>query len=95
MEKNIWLVYILECKDGSLYTGVTENLQRRLKEHQKKTSHYTSYNPPVKVAYQESFQNKIDAEKREAQIKRWGRAKKLALIQGNFKKLQELSKSRD
>ena len=91
----MWYVYILQCKDGALYTGVTNNLERRFKEHKKKTSHYTSYNPPMEFLYKEPFQNKIDAEKREAQIKRWSRAKKLALIKGDLRRLCELSKSRD
>ena len=85
-----WQVYILECKDGSLYTGVTADLDRRFKEHHARTTHYTSYNPPEKIAYQESFLSKSDAFKREAQIKRWTRKKKLALISGELKLLKAL-----
>jgi putative endonuclease len=72
----MWYVYILECQDGSLYTGVTTDLKRRLKEHRAKTTHYTSYNPPVRIVYTESFLQKGAAFKREAQIKGWSRAKK-------------------
>jgi len=76
----MWLVYILECKDGSLYTGITNNLERRIREHHKKTTHYTSYNPPLKVVHKEPFSTKSQALKREAQIKSWSRSEKLALI---------------
>ena len=79
-----WHTYILECKDGSLYTGVTTDLTRRFKEHQAKTAHYTSYNPPKEMVYQELFDSKSDAFKREAQIKRLTRKKKLALIGANL-----------
>ena len=75
-----WSAYILECKNGSLYTGVTTDVKRRFREHQKKTARYTSYNPPKRVVYQECFESKSDAFKREAQIKSWTRKKKLAFI---------------
>ncbi len=77
-----WQVYILECKGGSLYTGVTTDLERRFREHHANTARYTSYNPPVKMVYSQGFSNKSDAFKREAQIKRWTRKRKLALIAG-------------
>ena len=76
----MWYVYILECIDGSLYTGATNNLDRRFKEHQKKTAHYTSYNPPKSIVYTEQFSTRSEALKREAQLKDWTRRKKLALI---------------
>ena len=91
----MWYVYMLECKDGSIYTGITNKLERRLAEHKKKTSHYTSYNPPKEILFKEPFQNKLEAEKLEAQIKRWSHAKKLALIKGDLKQLRKLSRSRD
>lgn len=89
-ESNQWYVYILECKNKALYTGVTNNLERRFKEHHKKTTHYTSYNPPIKIVYKESFLTKPQALKREAQIKGWARKKKLALIEGNLELLKKL-----
>ena len=76
----MWYVYILECKDGSLYTGVTTDVERRFKEHHAKTAHYTSSHPPKRIVHQESFDSKPIAFKREAQIKRLTRKKKLALI---------------
>jgi predicted GIY-YIG superfamily endonuclease len=84
----MWHVYILECMDGSLYTGVTTDLKRRLKEHRAKTTHYTSYNPPRQTVYAESFSTRPDALKREAQIKGWTRRKKLALIAGDLPSLK-------
>ena len=77
---SIWHVYILECKNGSLYTGVTTDVVRRFGEHQKKAAHYTSYNPPEKVVYTQRFCSKSKAFKREAEIKGWARKRKLALI---------------
>ena len=85
----MWYVYILECKDGSLYTGVTNDLERRFKEHQKGTAHYTSYNSPKSVVYTELFPTKSEALKRESQIKSWTRRKKLALIAGDYQRLKQ------
>ena len=88
-------VYIIECKDGKLYTGITDNVERRFKEHKAgKGGHYTSYNRPEQILYTESFKNRIDAEQREQQIKRWSKAKKIALIKGEKGNLISLSKSR-
>ena len=86
----MWYVYIIRCKDGKLYTGLTENLERRFKEHQQNGSHFTSYNPAVEILFQEPFQNKHQAALREKQIKGWTRRKKLALAKGNLKLLKAL-----
>ena len=91
----MWTVYIAICKDGKLYTGITENLARRSKEHTRRGSHFTSYNPAQKVFAVDKYPNRLDAEKRESQIKRWGRNKKLALMEGDLNKLRELSKSKE
>ena len=91
----MWILYIIECRDGKLYTGITEDLERRLKEHTHKGSHFTSYNPMVKLLHAESYSNFVEAEQRETQIKRWSRAKKLALSKGNKEQLRKLSISRD
>ena len=95
MSASKWILYIIECQDGKLYTGITENLERRLKEHRREGSHFTSYNPAVKVVYTEEQPNRLIAEQRESQIKRWSRAKKLALARGEIKALRHLSRSRD
>ena len=86
----MWHVYILECENQSFYTGVTDNLKRRLKEHKSGVAHYTSYNRPNKILYTESFSIKQEAVAREKQIKGWTRAKKLALAQGDFALLKKL-----
>jgi len=92
----MWYVYILVCEGGSYYVGLTDDVGRRYREHSAgKGGHYTRRNPPTKLAYQESFQNKETAQKREIQIKRWVRAKKKALIEGKIVLLQQLSISRD
>lgn len=67
----MWYIYMLECQDGSIYTGSTDNVLRRFEEHVLgKGGHYTNYNRPAKFLYSESFGNRIDAEQREQQIKR-------------------------
>jgi len=77
----MWYVYIVRCGDGTLYTGSTTDIDRRLKEHNtKKGGNYTRLRTPVKLKYIEIGQNRADAQKREAQIKSWSRQKKLALI---------------
>ncbi len=72
-----WFVYLLECKGHSLYTGVTNDVMRRFGEHQQRTAHYTSYNPPLRIAYAEPCSTKSEALRREAQIKGWTRRRKL------------------
>ena len=75
-----YFVYILECCDGSLYTGITWNLSKRIKEHFNGTSKYTRSKLPVKLVYFEKCNDKIDVAKREREIKGWSREKKLNLI---------------
>ncbi|MDD5348381.1 MAG: GIY-YIG nuclease family protein [Candidatus Omnitrophica bacterium] len=76
-----YYVYILECTDRSLYTGITNNLERRLNEHfSGKGCRYTKANPALKARYHEEYPTRSAALKREAQIKKWSRTKKLALI---------------
>ena len=77
-----WHVYMLECRNGTLYTGVTTDVERRFREHQRRPARYTAYNPPVRIVHAESFSRKADAFRREAEIKGWTRAKKLALVSG-------------
>jgi len=80
----MWFVYILECRNKAFYTGMTNDLERRFKEHSRKSSRYTSYNPPVKIMHTEPCVSRSEALKREAEIKRWKRGKKLALIRGDL-----------
>lgn len=74
-------VYILKCKDDSLYTGWTNNLEKRVQAHQSgKGAKYTRAKLPVELVYFEEFEDKIDAMKREYEIKKLPRIKKLELI---------------
>ena len=76
-----WLVYILKCANGNLYTGITNNLTRRLFEHSSgKGAKYTRAFGVEKLVYKEASKNKSSALKREAEIKRWPRENKLELI---------------
>jgi len=87
-------MYILECSDGSYYTGSTINLKRRLKQHQNgEGANYTKKRLPVKLVYFEEFQRIDQAFNREKQIQGWSRKKKKALIYGRFDKLSNLSKN--
>ena len=86
----MWYLYILECKNKALYTGVTSNLENRFKKHLSKSTHYTKYNPPKKILYYEKYKTKRLAFKREKQIKGWTRKKKLALINKDFELLKKL-----
>lgn len=77
----MYYVYIVECNDKSIYTGSTNNLERRLNEHKnKKGGHYTSSHKVEKIVYSEQFKTRSEAMKREARIKSWKREKKIALI---------------
>ncbi|MBX4189470.1 GIY-YIG nuclease family protein [Candidatus Parcubacteria bacterium] len=75
-------VYILECSDKSLYVGCTNNLEKRLREHNnsKRGAHYTKIRRPVLLKYSENFKTLAKARKREAEIKSWRREEKLELI---------------
>ena len=77
-----WYVYILRCADDTLYTGITNDLARRLKAHNAGTaSKYTRVRRPVDMVYQEEVETKGDALRREYQIKAMSRIQKQALIQ--------------
>jgi putative endonuclease len=90
-----WL-YILRLKSGKLYIGATADLDQRCREHfEGKACRTTKVDPPVGLVHSEEYQTNLEARRREAQIKRWSRAKKEALVYGDMAKLQELSKSRE
>ena len=75
-------VYILKCSDGSLYTGWTNDLEKRLAAHNsKKGAKYTKSRTPVSLFYREELPDKSSALKREAQIKKMSRRKKLRLAE--------------
>ena len=80
MERN-WFVYILNCSDGTLYTGITNDLDRRIKAHNAGTaSKYTRVRRPVSIVYSEEVETKGDALRRELQIKRLTRSEKMEII---------------
>ena len=83
MEKQ-WTVYILECGDGTLYTGITDDLQRRLKAHAEgRGAKYTRGRGPLKLRYLEIAGDKSAALKRECALKRLPKCKKLEIIREN------------
>lgn len=84
---NMNYVYILKCRDDSLYTGWTNNLPKRIQAHNKgKGAKYTKARLPVELVYYEEFEDKIVAMKREYGIKSLTRKEKLSLI-SNFQKI--------
>ena len=81
MHRVTWMVYLLRCRDGSLYTGITNNLARRLAAHRAGTaSAYTRARGPVRLVYREPVRDRSAALRREAEIKRLTRQAKLELI---------------
>jgi putative endonuclease len=78
----MYYLYILKCKDGSLYTGITTDLERRVTEHNESSlgARYTASRRPVKLVYQKKFKNRSSALKAEAEMKKLKRAEKLKLI---------------
>lgn len=90
MEKQ-WTVYILECGDGTLYTGITDDLERRLHAHaQGKGAKYTRGRAPLILRYRELVPDKSAALKREYAIKRLNRGEKLSLIREKERETQSL-----
>tara|TARA_R110000822_G_scaffold28380_4_gene84358 strand:- start:1520 stop:1786 length:267 start_codon:yes stop_codon:yes gene_type:complete len=77
-----WKVYIVECSDGSFYTGITTDIDRRILEHNYslKAAKYTRSRRPVRLVYEESASNRSEASKREYSIKRLKRKNKSSLI---------------
>lgn len=92
--KHGW-VYILECADGTYYTGCTSDLDTREWQHQTGFfGGYTASRRPVKVVWADEFENIAEAVAFERQIKGWSRKKKEALIRGEYERLPELSRSK-
>lgn len=83
MEK-LWYLYIVECRDGTLYTGITDNIPRRMEEHNAgKGAKYTRGRGPVRLRYQEECGSHSEALKREYAVKQLDRQEKMKLI-GNL-----------
>jgi len=77
----MWYVYLLLCEDGSFYTGVSNNLEKRFEEHRLgRGAKYTRSHKPVKLVHQEQFSTHSEALKREIKIKSWSRSKKIKIL---------------
>jgi putative endonuclease len=77
----MWFTYILLCSDGSYYTGSTNDIKKRFKDHlEGKGARYTKSHKPIKIVYEEKFATKSEALKREAEIKGWSRKRKQNLL---------------
>jgi putative endonuclease len=89
-----YFVYILLCSDNSYYTGVTNDLERRLYEHEAglNPGSYTCKRRPVKLVFHERFTEVVQAIAFEKQVKGWTRAKKEAIINGDWHLLPEIAK---
>jgi putative endonuclease len=91
--KKSW-VYMLQCADNTFYTGCTTNLEQRINQHKEGFyDGYTKNRRPVKLVWFEEFRDINEAIDVERQVKKWSRAKKRALIEGNFELLHELAQS--
>ena len=93
---NQYFVYILLCSDKSYYTGVTSDLERRMYEHQNgaDVKSYTYRRRPVSLVFHERFPDINQAIAFEKQVKGWSRAKKEAIISGEWERLPDLAKRR-
>jgi len=90
----MYKLYILLCDKAFFYTGITNNLDRRVNEHKAGKSLHTKRYKAIDLVYSEVLSTRADAEKREKQIKGWSTQKKKALIKGNLNQLRILSKSK-
>jgi len=93
-------VYILQCANGQYYVGSTNNLIRRIDEHQLadealyRGAKFTKAHQPVMLVYTEEYEDDHRARMREQQLHGWSRAKKEALIRGDINKLKDLSRAK-
>lgn len=87
--------YILRLKSANLYVGSTTDLEKRYEDHCcGRACRTTTLDPPVALVYSEEYETFSEARRREAQLKRWSRAKKEALVSGDLATLQKLAKSK-
>ena len=79
-----WFLYVVECSDKSLYTGITTDIDRRIDEHNhsKKGAKYTASRRPVQIVFARIFENQSTATKAECQFKKFRRKEKLKIISG-------------
>jgi len=92
----IYFVYILQCADNTYYTGVTSNLSQRIFQHQSGhyPNSYTAKRRPIELKYYCEFTNVWKAIGFEKQLKKWSKAKKIALINGKFDLLPKLAQKK-
>ncbi len=93
---NTYYIYILLCSDNSYYIGVTNNIERRVLQHENgvNSKSYTYNKRPIHLIYTEEFVDIKQAIAREKQLKKWTRAKKEALVNNDMQELINLSKSK-
>ena len=88
--------YMLHCRGGQFYVGHTENLEHRIAQHESGLfAGFTADRLPVELVWQEEFQTRIEALEAERKLKGWSRAKKMALIRGDWVALSTLAKKKD
>ncbi len=86
--------YMLECGDGTFYVGHTDDLDVRIAQHHSgETRGYTSTRRPLKLVWSDEFPSRYEALAAERQIKGWGRAKKIALIRGDWAEIGRLARN--
>jgi len=91
-----WCVYLLECVDGHYYVGHSGNLDARFAAHRAGLgADFTRRHPPLRIAYVEGASDEESAVRRENQLKRWSRAKKLALLSGRLDEVHQLAQRRN
>ena len=90
-------LYIVRCADGNLYTGMTNDVDRRVAEHNAgiDSKSYTYRRRPVSLVFAEHFPSAISAIEAEKMVKRWSRQKKLALIAGDWETIKSLAQCRN
>ncbi len=89
----MWFVYILLCDQKTYHVGLTSNIKDRLRSYRAKENIATKKFSNLEILFTEKYKNRREAELREVQIKKWSRAKKRALIEGDIEFLKKLSKS--
>ncbi|MGB8339710.1 MAG: GIY-YIG nuclease family protein [Burkholderiales bacterium] len=91
-----WCCYILQCADGTLYTGITNDFAKRIAAHNAGTaSKYTRSRLPVTPVFRESHKNRSEASKREARVKKLTRGQKIALVKSAVKPAASPRKTRN
>jgi predicted GIY-YIG superfamily endonuclease len=92
---NNFYIYILKCNDDSYYVGHTDDIDKRIAEHESNAYDcYTSKRLPIKVMYMQTFATRGEALEMERLVKKWSRKKKEALIENNWSKLISLAKKK-